>query len=44
LKTCLPFVKERLAETAKLRANPSYNWTPPVSIIMSTSRRQWSTG
>lgn len=29
---CLPFVKERLAETAKLKAEPSYEWTPPVSV------------
>jgi hypothetical protein len=35
LKTCLPFVKERLAETAKLKADPSYNWTPPVSVTMA---------
>ncbi len=32
VKSCLPFVKERLDNTAKLKNNPSYDWTPPVQV------------
>ncbi|KAI3317912.1 ent-kaurene oxidase [Xylariaceae sp. AK1471] len=28
-RICLPFVKQRLENTAKLRQNPSFPWTPP---------------
>ncbi len=31
-KICLPFVKERLAQVAKLKSDPKYDWTPPVSL------------
>jgi cytochrome P450 len=29
MKGCLPFVKERLDNTAKFKANPKCGWTPP---------------
>ncbi|KAI1822654.1 ent-kaurene oxidase [Xylaria intraflava] len=29
VKICLPFVKKRLEETSKLKADSSYDWTPP---------------
>ncbi|KAI0404297.1 ent-kaurene oxidase [Xylaria palmicola] len=29
VEICMPFVKERLEHTAKLKADSSYNWTPP---------------
>lgn len=29
---CLPVVKERLVDTARLREDPTYPWSPPVSI------------
>ncbi|KAH7072741.1 ent-kaurene oxidase [Paraphoma chrysanthemicola] len=29
MKGCLPFVKERLDNTAKFKANPNCGWTPP---------------
>ncbi|KAI0809679.1 ent-kaurene oxidase [Xylaria sp. FL0064] len=29
VKLCLPFVKERLVKTAKVKANSNYDWIPP---------------
>lgn len=29
-RICLPFVKQRLEHTSKLRSDPTYDWTPPV--------------
>ena len=34
MKGCLPFVKERLENTAKFKADSSFDWTPPVSLQM----------
>jgi hypothetical protein len=34
MKGCLPFVKERLENTAKFKADPLYDWTPPVSLAI----------
>lgn len=30
LKLCLPFVKERLENTARVRSDAAFCWTPPV--------------
>jgi hypothetical protein len=32
MKKCLPVVKKRLEDTAKLKADPTYDFTPPVSL------------
>lgn len=31
MKGCLPFVKERLENTARFKAGEKSEWTPPVS-------------
>jgi hypothetical protein len=32
MKGCLPFVKERLENTAMFKADPQCGWVPPVSL------------
>ncbi|KAI1959867.1 hypothetical protein LOZ58_004232 [Ophidiomyces ophidiicola] len=33
LKICSPLIKDRLEKTAKLKADPSFDWTPPKDAL-----------
>jgi hypothetical protein len=39
-KECIPIVRERLHNTALLKADPDFAWTPPVSDTVLLVRNQ----
>ncbi|EEP82794.1 predicted protein [Uncinocarpus reesii 1704] len=44
LKKCMPVVKERLEKTAKLKTDPTYDWTPPKDAIQWIIDECYDTG
>jgi hypothetical protein len=38
MKGCLPFVEERLNKTAEYKADAKCGWTPPVSLLLCSTK------
>ncbi|KAI1076229.1 cytochrome P450 [Whalleya microplaca] len=43
-RACLPFIKERLEQTAKLRADPGFSWVPPQDGLQWIIDECYATG